>query len=313
MPAEVCGATVRLGAATAPPEPVADAILWSGQARLLADRRHARLDMVDVGRFAIMDGNEIVVEPARGADHRDLTAVLYGTATALLLAQRGQFALHASTVAVTAVGVALAGRSGAGKSTAALALEQRGHRLVTDDVSPVRWVPPDRGTPGDRSAGARRTPEVLPFGRPWHVWPDTATALGLDLTGLDRVDPRQTKLSLPGRPAAAVPLRAAVVLRSDPAARHVTTSRLTGPAAVHALLGNAYRVRILGRLWAAHLFSWAAELADRLPVWSVARPGGAAARAESVAASAGEVAAAIESVADRVLGGRATDAPAAVP
>jgi hypothetical protein len=292
IPAEVCGAAVRLGAAPPPPEPVAlDARLWSGQGRLLAQRWHARLEMARVGRFAVLGGEQVIVEPADGADGRELAAVIHGTVAGLVLAQRGRFALHASTVEVGDGAIAVAGRSGAGKSTAALALHRAGHPLVTDDVSAVRW-----------SAG---TPEVVPYGRPWHVWPDTAAALGLDLTGAVRVEPAQPKLSLPALPSAPVTLRAIAVLRPDPAARAVTATRVTGVAAVHVLLANAYRVRILARLWRTDLFSWATALADRLPVWTVTRP----AASGPIAASAAEVAAAIEGLAAAAVEGLAAPTP----
>ena len=154
----------------------------------MANRRRARLDVAGVGRFAVQDGVEITVEPEPGDDPDRVRTLLYGLVAAIVLAQRGEFALHASTVAVGSTGLALAGRSGAGKSTAALALECRGHRMVADDISAVR-IPARPHEHAD--------PVVLPFGRHRHVWPDTATALGLDLTGSRLVDRRFAKLSLP--------------------------------------------------------------------------------------------------------------------
>jgi hypothetical protein len=240
-----------------------DARLWSGRARLVGDRRRVRLEIAEVGRFAVADGAEVTVEPAPGGDPGGLTNVLYGAVTALLLAQRGQFALHASTVAIGPAGVALAGLSGAGKSTTALALERRGHPLVADDVSPVR-----------RPVPAAAAPEVVPFGRPWHIWPDTAAALGVDLTGSQLVDARYAKLALPARARRPVPLHAVIVLRPDPDATRIEPARLTGLAAVPVLLDNVYRCRMLARLWATDLFAWAAELSRLLAVWVVARPPG---------------------------------------
>ncbi|HVQ95290.1 MAG TPA: hypothetical protein VMU51_29945 [Mycobacteriales bacterium] len=269
FPVQVCGAQVLVGPVGAAPEGAAlDARLWSGQARLVADRRRAHLDVAGAARFAIEAGAEVTVEPAVGCDPGLLANALYGTVAALVLAQRGEFALHASTVAIGPVGVALAGPSGAGKSTTALALEGRRHRLVTDDVSPIR------------TAGTG-LPEVVPFGRPAHVWPDTAIALGLDLTGSRLVDRRLTKLSLPARDNEPVSLHAVVLLRPGAAATGVDSHRgdLAGVAAgelagVAALLENVYRVRLLSRLWGPDLLGWAAGLARRLPVWVLTRPAG---------------------------------------
>lgn len=259
---DVCGARVHFGAVPAPPAAAAvDVTLWSGEARLVADRRRAHLDVRGAGRFAIAGGAEVTVEPAAGGDDGLLRNVLHGTVAALVLAQRGTFALHASTVAVRGAGLALAGPSGAGKSTAALALERQGHRLVADDVSPVH-----------RAAGGR--PEVVPFGRARHVWPDTAAALGIDLTGSRLVDRRLSKLALPAPAGAPARLAAVIVLRPDPAAAAVTVARLDGLAAVPVLLDNAYRVRLLARLWAADLLGWAAELSGQVAVWVLRRPPG---------------------------------------
>jgi hypothetical protein len=277
---EVCGAPVRVGRAPGPPAAaLVDTPVWGGAARLVADRRLAHLEVPGLGRVAAEDGALVTVEPATGGDPAAMADLLHGTLAAFVLAQRGEFALHASTVAIGGVGVALAGRSGAGKSTTALALEQRGHRLVTDDVSPLRPPAGRRGTPQDVAGsapevGGTEVPDVVPFSRRPHVWPDTAAALRLDLTGSRLITPELMKLSLPPRPGAPVPLRAVVLLRPDPTATRVQTSRLTGLRPVPALVENAYRVRLLARLWAVDLLSWAADLSSRLPVWVLTRPPG---------------------------------------
>jgi hypothetical protein len=282
-PPDVCGAPVRFGRTPAPPAAATvDTPVWDGQARLVANRRHVHLEVAEVGRFAVEDGALITVEPTAGADpdSDSVTDLLHGALAAFVLAQRGEFALHASTVAIGPTGLALAGRSGAGKSTTALVLERRGHLLVTDDMSPLR--PAVAG--GD-------VPEVVPSGRRPHVWPDTAAALGLDLTGSRLVDRRLAKLSLPPRVGAPVPLHGVVVLRPDPSAARIDTARLTGLAAVPALLDNVYRVRLLSRLWATDLLTWAADLSRLLSVWVLTRPAGGW--------SAQEVADAVEAVAVR--------------
>jgi HPr Serine kinase C-terminal domain len=260
--AEVCGAGVRWGPVPAPPSQlVVDTELWSGTARLAADRDRAVLRVAGLGEFAVSGGVDVVVDPAPGADAGTLEAMLHGTVVALLLAQRGQFALHASTVAVGGAGLAVAGARGAGKSTAAFELDRRGHRLVTDDVSPIIF----RGCDVTN-------PVVVPFGRRRHVWPATARALGLDLTGSEPVGAAVGKLSLPAPDAAPTPLHAVAVLQSDPGAADLGAARLRGMAAASALLGNAYRGPVLRALWHNELFAWSAALAGQLPVWLVNRP-----------------------------------------
>jgi hypothetical protein len=281
--AEVCGAEVRWGPLPAPPSrPVVDTALWSGTARLCADRERAELQVTGLGAFAVRDGAEVVVDPAPGADDGTLEAMLHGTVVALLLAQRGHFALHASTAAVGAAGVALAGARGAGKSTAALELDRRGHPMVTDDVSPIHLRVPESRVDGPvRASGVDSsevdssevdTPVVVPFGRRRHVWPATARVLGLDLTGSVPVGPAIGKLSLPPPAAGPTRLHAIAVLQADPGATDLGAVRLRGIAAASALLGNAYRGPVLRALWRNELFAWSAALAEQTPVWLVNRP-----------------------------------------
>lgn len=291
---EVCGARVEYGIAGAPPaHPLVDLPAAPGRPRMVADRRRALIGLAGVGQFLIEGGERVVVEPDPGGDPHAVPTTLYGTVAALVLAQRGEFALHASTVTVGRHGVALAGTSRAGKSTTALALRARGHRLVADDVSPVPAGP--------------AAPSVVPFGRPLHVWPETAAALDLDVSGAGLVSGELTKLALPAPPPAplagggqarpAVPLHAVVLLRVEPAAGTVTVAQLPWVDTVAALHHNAYRAGLLASLWPAELFGWAVELTCRVPVWLVTRPAGewslasVVDRVEAIAAAAGSPAA----------------------
>jgi hypothetical protein len=91
-----------------------------------------------VGAFHLSGGTEIVVEPRKGADDASVRIVLLGRVMACLLWQRGWLPLHSSGVTIDDQVVLIAGPSGMGKSTLAAALHARGHRVVTDDVAPVR-------------------------------------------------------------------------------------------------------------------------------------------------------------------------------
>jgi hypothetical protein len=60
---------------------------------------------------------------------------LVGPVLGLLLRLRGVVCLHASAVAIGDRAVAFVGSEGAGKSTTAAALAQRGHAVISDDVA----------------------------------------------------------------------------------------------------------------------------------------------------------------------------------
>lgn len=65
----------------------------------------------------------------------DTATYLLGPVLALVLRLRGITSLHASAVRIGEHAVALLGPPGAGKSTLAVALALRGHRVLTDDVA----------------------------------------------------------------------------------------------------------------------------------------------------------------------------------
>jgi len=64
----------------------------------------------------------------------DATAYLLGPVIGLLLRLRGVICLHASAVTLGDSAVAFVGSEGAGKSTTAAALAQRGHTVISDDI-----------------------------------------------------------------------------------------------------------------------------------------------------------------------------------
>jgi hypothetical protein len=242
--------------------------------RVHANRRSALVQLPGVGSFRVEDGARVVVDAAPGAPERLLEVWLQGLGAALLLAQRGQFALHANLVEVRGRAVALTGRAGAGKTTASLQLVQRGARLAGDDVLALAIA-----------AG-----EVLhtTTGRPARIDPATAARLGWDVAGAEPEPGGGGKLLLEQRATAPGPLGTVVVLETVPA-EAVETARLRGVDAAAAIRGHAYRARLLARLWPAELLAWSTAVADGVPVHVVRRPAGRW--------SADEVAAAIEGLA----------------
>jgi hypothetical protein len=134
------------------------------------------------GAFRVRDGREIVLQPIEGADERALRLVVVGPLLGVLLAQRGAFVLHASTVAIGGRAVAFFGPSGRGKSTLTAALTQAGHPLIADDMTVIE-------TAGDR-------PVVQPGFPRLKLWPDSAAALEHDVENLPLIHPDRTKRSL---------------------------------------------------------------------------------------------------------------------
>jgi hypothetical protein len=242
--------------------------------RVSAGHRAAVVALPGVATFAVEHGARVVVDVAPEASERALAAWLHGLVAALLLAQRGEFALHANLVVVRGAAIALAGERGAGKTTASLRLAQRGAALGGDDVLPLAV---------DGDAVVHTT-----TGRPLRVDRRTAATLGWDVSGTDPSSPADGKLLLdrPAIPPGA--LKRVVVVGAAPVSG-VEVERASGAEAARLVRANAYRPRLLGRVWAGELFAWAAAVAGRVPVHVLRRPGGRW--------SADEVAAALERLA----------------
>ena len=223
------------------------------------DASASTLTVRTVARFTVLAGDGGVrITTARDADPDMIHGWLFGTVAALVLARRAQFALHATSLEVHGHGLAIAGVSGAGKSTTSLRLWQRGHRLVADDVSPIRFE--------DRLA------VVHPFGRPPHVWPQTAAALGLDVSQAHPLWPGTDKLGLAAPDAGPTQIRAVVVLQLDEVAAAPAMKQVRGAEAVAAIAANVYRCEQLLPQWPGELLGWSTALARDIPVHLCRRP-----------------------------------------
>jgi hypothetical protein len=100
----------------------------------------ATLEVHDVGRFVMREGRSVELAPRPGVDEGQLRLYLVGIVTSLILYQRGFLVLHGSSLVIDDAAIALIGPVGAGKSTTAAALYQRGHRVLADDNTAVRLV-----------------------------------------------------------------------------------------------------------------------------------------------------------------------------
>jgi hypothetical protein len=159
----------------------------------------------------------------------------------VLLAARGAEALHGCVVERAGSAIAIQGMSGTGKTTAGLALLDRGYRLVTDDL--IIFDGAGNVVPGPPFL--RLTPDRA-IGRVGHF----------DVGGKLRFH----------APCCAepVPLTAMVVLREDEPA----CARLRGAAVVDALLTQVYNPILTHPGQARRRLELALDLANRVPVYA---------------------------------------------
>lgn len=132
-------------------------------------------------------------------------------------------AVHGVLVEIFGVGVLITGQSGVGKSETALALVERGHRLIADDCVEIRQVDMDSlvGTPPELlehlleirglgiinvmtlfGAGAVRTHKRITLAIHLESWDQEKhyDRLGLDEEKMKIIDTEITRLTVPVRP-----------------------------------------------------------------------------------------------------------------
>lgn len=124
------------------------------------------LNLPRIARILVVDGREILVQPAPGVTESDVVPFILSTGFAAILHQRGVLALHAATVAWEGRAIGLCGPTGTGKSTLAAALCRSGGSFVGDDIAAVRF---------DKAG----VPMVVPDGRQHRLWADAVDHLGL--------------------------------------------------------------------------------------------------------------------------------------
>ncbi|TWH48804.1 hypothetical protein [Sporomusa sp. KB1] len=129
------------------------------------------LDIPEVGRYLVEDGQRVVIDALPQAADEEVIRFFRMAPLAALLYQRNIPVFHAAAAAMPdrEECILLAGDSGAGKSTLLVALLQRGWRLLADDLAIVRT---DKN---GNLAVFPTSPEVV-------LWSDAVEKLGLTKT-----------------------------------------------------------------------------------------------------------------------------------
>jgi hypothetical protein len=216
----------------------------------------------NVARFLLSDGAEIVFDPESKAGAKNVALFLLGTVFGILLHQRGQIVLHASSVEVSGKAVVFCGASGAGKSTLAAALARRGYRMLTDDVCAI-------------TLAGGRAPIVHPDGRQLKLWVRAIEELKLQANCGARVQDRLEKFYVqPGNTAMdALPIGAVYGLRRGGAADAVGIERLNVVDSTVLLRKHAYRPFLVARLdQKEHYFRAATQFMHTSGLFLLTRP-----------------------------------------
>lgn len=188
-----------------------------------------------VGRFLARDGTTLEYCTEPGADPAAVDALVEGGVLGALIHQRGELPLHASTLVSPdrQVAVAVAGDSGAGKSTTAYELSRKGWTMVTDDLT--------------RITIEQGVPMVSPGRSKLRLLSDACDAFGLDVAALTPAPnwPGKYVVQLT-RFTEPVALSAVVALKRTDGPFQIELVR--GAAAVRTLAEQTYRIHYVAAL-----------------------------------------------------------------
>ncbi|GGZ00386.1 hypothetical protein [Shewanella fodinae] len=215
------------------------------------------LQVPNVARFLVRNGNEIIIDPADGIDDDSIRVFLLGSAFGALLFQRGLLVIHGNAVRIGDECLICVGPSGAGKSTLAAAFMQRGFDVLADDVVPVN----DAGL-------------ALPGFPRIKLWQDAAEQFEIVTDDLRRIRPEMNKFNLPvnGVVQQALPIRWIYILGSDHI-DEITFEAINGMAKFMPLQNNTYRAKFLHgmQLKSQHL-ALCGKLASKIRLSRLTRP-----------------------------------------
>jgi len=220
------------------------------------------LTIEKIARFLVCNGNEIVIERAPEATDSDLRVFLLGSVIGVLLHQRGVLPLHASAIETRLGAVAFTGPVGHGKSTLAAAFQQRGYRVLADDVCALSLDPQGK-------------PLVAPAYAQLNLWADALEQIGKSRDDLARTRLFTEKYGLPVRERFStlpVPLTTVYELKTTNTAQ-LNLIPVTGKNKVWLIRDNTFRLAIrAGMEQEAHYMGLALAVAQHVRTARVTRP-----------------------------------------
>lgn len=225
---------------------------------LRAKQRCLWFDIPGKLAMRIEDGRSIVYRPHAGVPQDEVRLFLLGSGIGAILMQRGNLVLHANAIAMPGNGAIIClGRSGAGKSTTAGALMQRGYEVLGDDVCAI-----------DSGNNIRRGVPRL------KLWDDTVRRLALDASGLERFAGAHDKWNVPLAGKVSGARRPAMfVLLDFGEGTTVETRTISGGEKFVALRNNVYRHELVAALdIEAYYLERLARIASSTPMYRIARP-----------------------------------------
>ncbi len=216
------------------------------------------MNVPDIGRYLVLNGKEIIIDPVAGIDEASIRVFLLGSCMGALLFQRNFIQLHGNAIKIDDHCISFVGHSGAGKSTLSGAFFKRGYSILADDVCSIN----EHG-------------EVVPSFPQIKLWQDAADQLKIDTKNLRRIRPDMEKFAIPlgakFQPQA-LPLKTIYILNPHNQPEFVF-EQLTGMEKFSPLKPHTYRQEYLKGLGQEkHHFAQCIKLSKTVRIVSINRP-----------------------------------------
>jgi hypothetical protein len=215
-----------------------------------------------IGAFRITtDGRYITWFPAAAPVPEHVPAAILGPVLGLAMHAQGVPCLHGSAVSLGTKGVAFLGPKGYGKSTTTAALLEAGAQLITDDTLAL---------------ALEGIPWLLPGVRSVKLWRDSFREVAPRLPTELGDGAKRTLRGFPSRVCRDKPTRFTAAYVLSPIApvpgAEVEREQLSAREAALALVANAKVARLLEPAESGLILRAAAEVAGRVPVYSLHIP-----------------------------------------
>ena len=231
-------------------------------ARFQATPQEFLLRLNSVAGFYVTGGNEITVEPWGVDNDLEIRLFLLGSVFGALLQQRGYLVLHGSSIEINGQGVIFTGVSGIGKSTLAAAFENKGYKVLTDDVCAINI---------DQDG----VPYILPGFPSLKLWKDAAARMGADVTGLAPVISNRDKFRIDIETSfydQPIRLQNIFVLGTNDTS-DIKLAEVAGMGKLESVIKNTYRYRFLKGQGVRQLhFKQCTCVANKAAIYNVFRP-----------------------------------------
>lgn len=231
-------------------------------ARFQATPQEFLLKLDNIAGFYVTGGNEITIEIWGSDNASDIKLFLLGSVFGALLQQRGYLVLHGSSIEINGKGVFFTGVSGIGKSTLAATFQNKGYRVLTDDVCAVKI---------DQDG----TPYIIPGFPSLKLWKDAAERLDRNVAGLEPIRRNMDKFRIDIETSfydQPIMLQKIYVLgteeRSD-----IELAEIVGMGKLESVINNTYRYRFLNGQGVKSLhFQQCTSVVNKAAIYNVFRP-----------------------------------------